>query len=571
MPARANEKVKLEYADFIAASIKAGNKRHNKAGFARKRGVSRQTLARWDKEEVVRLRVAAVTDPGSELDPEESDEWAKCAKDREYFIDTYCMMWEKETEVGGGDPIPFVLWDCQRKSLTEFERNRQVIVLKTRQLGESWTICAYSLHACLFRNNFHVYVRSIGLKEASEQHERFKFMYDNLPDWMQEKVRLGGKNLKRNDTLSQFSNGSSVHMLAASKKAGRGSAPSLIFWDEMAFDETADPHGWRSIKPAINGGGRVVIVSTSNGPNTLFTKVWNAAVKGENKFTPIFFPWDAHPDRDQKWYDTERASWEAEGDLEGFLQEYPSNPGEAFQASSRCPFDAERLKALQGGYVHPKKGEMEDGVFAEKVGGRLHIFQEPVKGVDYTMGVDPAMGLKQGDYTAMVVNRADTNEVVALYRGKLAPEVAASVVEDIARWYNEAFVGVEVTAGYGAIIVNDLKQTYDNLFMREQRDKPWDAPTMVLGWYTHSNSKRDIVKRIRQEMARPDKPLSIPSEIMGVELHTFEENENKSYGAPKGEHDDTVIALGISLCIRDTQSTVATQGFVPESPWPFSN
>ena len=571
MPARSSDRLKREYADFIAASIKAGNRRHNKAGFARKVGVSRQTLARWDKESVVADRVNAALGVEAPLDDELLDEWTRCANDREYFIDNYCMMWEQESEVGGGDPIPFVLWDCQRESLTSFDSNRQVIVLKTRRLGESWTICAYSLHGCMFTSNFHVYIRSIGIKEANEQHERFKFMYDNLPEWMQERIRLGGKNLKRNDTMSQFSNGSSTHMLAASKKAGRGSSPSLIFWDEMAFDETADPYGWRSVKPAINDGGRVVIVSTSNGPNTLFTKVWNAAVKGENKFVPIFFPWSAHPGRDQKWYDTERATWEAEGDLEGFLQEFPANPGEAFQASSKCPFDASRLKALQEGYRHPKKGEMEEGEFIERIGGRLHIFQEPEPGVDYTMGVDPAMGLKQGDYTAMVVSRADTNEVVALYRGKLAPESAASVIEDIARWYNEAFIAVEVNAGFGSTIMNDLKQTYTNLFQREQRDKPWDAPTLVVGWYTHANSKRDIVKRIRQEMARPDKPLSIPSEIIGTELHTFEEFENKSLGAPKGEHDDTVIALGIALCIRDTQAPQAhTQGYVPDIPWPFS-
>jgi len=566
MPAIANEKLKLEYADWLVAQIKSGRKQFNKSRWADKHGTSRQTLYRYEKDPIVVAKVAKAKGEDVPLAPEEKDEWSRCAENPEYFIDTYCMMLEQD----GGDPIPFKLWDCQRKTIRTIQAEKHLIVLKTRRLGESWVLCAYSLWASMFTPNTHIYIRSIGIKEANEQHERFKFMYDYLPDWMQERVRLGGKNLKRNDSVSQFSNGSTTHMLAASKKAGRGSSPTLIFWDEMAFDETADPWGWRSVKPSINSGGRVVIVSTSNGTSNLYAKVWAAAVKGENKFKTLFFPWQAHPDRDQKWYDEERKAWEAEGDIEGFLQEYPSNPGEAFQAASRCPFDAERLRTLSAGYKHPRKGEMFDGVFTEKVGGRFHVFQEPVAGVAYTMGVDPAMGLKQGDYTAMVLARADTNEVVALYRGKLAPEAAAEVIEAIARWYNKAFVAVEVNAGYGTGIMDDLKQTYDNLFTREQRDKPWDVPTMVLGWYTTANAKKDIVKAIRREMAHPERPLYIPSEIIGTELHTFEERDDKSTGAPKGEHDDTVVALGIALSIRNKSAPVSTGGFVPESPWPFS-
>ena len=491
-------------------------------------------------------------------------EWRKCEADPAYFIDTYCMMWEKE----GGDPIPFALWDCQRDTIAAFESNKQLIVLKTRQLGESWTIDGYALHQSVFKANFHVYIRSIGLKEANEQHNRIKFMYENLPDWMHKKVRLGGKNLKKNDTLSEFTNGSAIHMLAASKRAGHGAAASLVFWDEMARDENAE-QGWRGIKPAINGGGRVVLVSTSDGPNNRFARVWRSAEKGENDFHTLFFPWDAHPDRNQEWYDNEKRAWEAEGDLEGFYQAYPSNPSEAFQAANKCPFDVKRLQEMARHIERARRYEYVDDVLVEREGGRIHIFDDTVAGHAYTMGVDPAMGLQRGDFTAMAVVDTDTNRLVCLYRGKLAPEAAAYIVEGIARHYNDAFVGVEVNAGYGKPIVDDLKQSYDNLFTREQRDKPWDAPTFVLGWYTHSGAKQEMVKAIRQEMARPDRPLSVPSEIVVMELSSFEEHENGKVEAPKGEHDDTVIALGIALCIRKTHAPVIIRGFVPDSPWPF--
>ena len=491
-------------------------------------------------------------------------EWRKCIEDAAYFIETYCQMWEKE----GGDPIPFHLWDCQRETLTAFDTYSQLIILKTRQLGQSWTVDAYALHQCMFRPNYHVYIRSIGLKEANEQHARIKFMYDNLPDWMRRRVKLGGRNLKKNDSLSEFDNGSAIHMLAASKRAGHGAAASLVFWDEMARDEAAE-EGWRGIKPAISGGGRVVIVSTSDGPNNRFARVWKSAEKSENDFHTLFFPWWAHPDRDQEWYENEKRAWAAEGDIEGFYQAYPANPSEAFQAANKCVFDALALREMGQRTERPRKVEIVDDMFKDREAGRIHIFDEPIAGHSYTMGVDPAMGLKRGDYTAMAVVDTDTNRLVCLYRGKLAPESAAFTVEKIARYYNDAFVGIEVNAGYGKPIVDDLKQTYDNIFTREQRDKPWDAPTFVLGWYTHSGAKQEIVKTIRAEMARPDRPLSIPSDIVLSELGTFEEQDNGTISAPKGEHDDTVIALGIALCIRKTNKPVVVTGYTPESPWPF--
>ena len=391
MPARASSTLKLEYADWYVDRMRSGAKQFGKTEWARKKKVSTQTLRNWEKSEEFKLRVAALTGERP-IESQYVEAFEKCVADPAYFIDNYCMMWEKE----GGDPIPFELWDCQRETLDLIERERQVIILKTRQLGESWTMCAYSLWKCMFTSNVHIYIRSIGLKEANEQHERLKFMYDNLPEWLQARVRLGGKNLKRNDSVSQFSNGSSVHMLSASKKSGHGAAPTLIFWDEMARDELADPYGWRAIKPAVNGGGRVVLVSSSDGPNNRFAKVWQAAVKGENKFVPVFFPWSAHPERDQEWYDEERAAWEAEGDIEGFFQAYPSSPSEAFAAASRCPFDGEAIRALASHAEQPVKGELfADEGFMEKVGGRLHVWRKPVAGQTYTLGVDPAMGLKR--------------------------------------------------------------------------------------------------------------------------------------------------------------------------------
>lgn len=476
-------------------------------------------------------------------------EWKKCEADPEYFIDHYCYMWEK----AGGDPIPFKLWECQRETIRAFESNEQLIILKTRQLGESWVIDGYSLWCAVFKPNVHIYIRSIGLKEATEQHERIKFMYDNLPDWLRDRVTLGGKGKKRNDTKSEFSNGSAIHMLASSKKSGHGSSPYLVFWDEAARDENASK-AWGAIKPSIANGGRVVIVSTSDGPNNLFSDLWHSAEKGETSFKTLFFPASAHPAYTPEFLEKERRDYEAINNMAEYYAAYPAFPEQAFQASSRCPFESSRLEDARKRAENPRRFELEmvdtTVTLEAKATGRFMVWEEPKKGASYTLGADVAGGLTNGDFSAFVVICNETNRVVALFRSHVAPEVYAYHIEAAARYYNDAFVGVEINKF--DCVMQDLKQTYSNLYMREQRDKPWDTPTFAVGWATTAKSKKELVTSIRREFHAGG--LYIPSTDILNEMSKFEERENGTFGGAQKEHDDCVMALGIALAIRSAQS-----------------
>lgn len=493
-------------------------------------------------------------------------EWRKCVASPEHFIDTFGVILDK----AGGDPIPFKLWDCQRRAISTIHEHPQVIIGKTRQLGLSWAIIGYSLWVCMFTPNAHVYIRSIGIKEATEQHERFKLMYDHLPEWMRLRVRMGGKDLKRNDTVSQFSNGSSMHMLSSSKRAGHGASPTLTFWDEMARDTQAEK-GWAAIKPAIANRGRVVIVSTSDGPSNLFARVWDAAQKRQNSFVCLFFAATEHPDYTPEFLERERRDYEAAGLIEEYKRAYPMTPEDMFTGSSRCPFDIELIHAMRRHVFSPRKGDIrykdDDPKKLEFVEGKGHweIWHPPEPDIAYTIGVDVAEGLKTGDFSVILVMDS-RNRLCAMHRSKTAPEALAYFVEMGARFYNNALVGVENNTF--PIVVQDLKHSYHNLYMREVRDKPWDEPTLKVGWRTTATTKRDSVTTIRREMADPIQPLSLPSTVVLDELLAFEEDSRGLYGAPKNAHDDTVIALGIALGIR-SQQVRTTAGYVPPNPWPF--
>jgi len=503
-------------------------------------------------------------------------EWRALALDKARFITDYCWMLDQE----GGDPIPFDLWEPQREALKAFDDHRHLIVLKTRRLGFSWLADAYCLHTAMWTSNVNILFRSIGREEATEQHDRLKFMYDHLPDWMQDRVQLGsttGRKLKRNDSISQFSNGSAVRMLASTKRKGHGSTPKILFWDEQARDVNAAA-AYGALKAAVGAKSstKIIIVSTSDGPGNLYHKLWLGAVKKDNTFHPLFFPASRHPDYSEEFLAAEKREYEANGELEQFYYAYPMTPAQAFAASSKCPFPSGAIDIRRPHTRDPKaKGEVDGGKFVKSERGRLVVWQGPIREMrdprtnkllqrahDYAIGVDVAEGLANGDFSAFVVLDVTTNRVVARFRGKVAPESYADPIEECARWYNDALVGVEMNKF--DTVVQDLKLSYDNLFMRERRDKPWNEPTLELGWYTSAQSKKRIVKTIRAALLGIKQyeghPIDIPDELMLDELSTFQEDGKGGYNAPKGEYDDTVIALGIALCIADQMTEVVGLG-----------
>jgi len=230
----------------------------------------KNVLKKKSDQELQDLLKSYTAKPEKRTEVEQEIEWRKLKTEKMRFIEEYCWMTLQE----GGDPVPFELWDCQREALVDFDRYQHLIVLKTRRLGLSWLADAYCLHTCLFVDNVNILFRSIGREEATEQHERLKFMYDHLPEWMKERVQLGkttGMKLKRNDSISQMSNGSAIRMLASTARKGHGSTPKILFWDEQARDVNAGK-AYGGLKASLGASGKtkIIIVSTSEGPGNLF-------------------------------------------------------------------------------------------------------------------------------------------------------------------------------------------------------------------------------------------------------------------------------------------------------------
>ena len=294
-------------------------------------------------------------------------------------------------------------------------------------------------------------------------------------------------------------------------------------------------------------------MSTSDGRNNLFYELWRDAESGNNNFYPLFFPASSHPDYTEEYL--EGIKLDFAHDMIGYYQAFPKNPEEAFMASSRSVFDHLILEKMSNiiteSKLIPLSGLVETDdqgkrKFEPSVGGAFSMWESPQPGIRYTVGADVAEGLTNGDWSVAVVVRVDTMEVVAMYRAKVDPENYAYPLEQISRFYNEAWLVVEMnkSADY---ILSELKANYQNLYCRQVRKNIYDIPTLEPGFRTTSATKPRIIMQLRKAMARSENNLKIYSKVIIKELEAYEQDERGSLNAPRGAHDDCVMALALAI------------------------
>lgn len=222
--------------------------------------------------------------------------------------------------------MPFHLWDAQRELLGDIQSERLLFILKARQLGISWLICAYALWLCLYRPGRVVLFFSIGQVEANEMLRRVNVMYWRLKPELRAALPA---LVKENTTDMVWEGGSRIQSLPSRKDAGSSYTASLVVLDEFAKNMWAREL-YTAVKPTIDGGGRMIILSTAKGKTNLFYDLCQRAIKGAGKFAFRFLPWYVRPGRDAAWY----AAVESDAvDSSVMKQEYPATPDEAFEAT----------------------------------------------------------------------------------------------------------------------------------------------------------------------------------------------------------------------------------------------
>jgi hypothetical protein len=463
-------------------------------------------------------------------------EYGKCAVDAAYFADVYGVIDDIQDHGDGGGTMPFRLWRPQYGVMKTLMTERRILILKARQLGISWLCCAYALWLCLFHDGKVVLLFSQGELEASELLRRIKALYDRLPDWLRD---VCPSPFRDNATEMEWANGSRVLSLPATQKAGRSLTASLAILDEAAHIQWATSL-YTAMKPTIDGGGQLIVLSTANGIGNLFHQLWIRATSGTGSFRTVFLPWSARPGRDQAWYDTQVAE---SPDPALVKQEYPSTPLEAFVASGRLRFEPAWVDAQAAHVRDPLPRTALPPALAAIPS--LAVYQFPAHGRSYVIGADVAEGLEHRDYSDASILDTVTWEEVASINGHWEPDEFARHLMALSDAY-AAPVAVERN-NHGHAVLATMKLARFLRIGLGLDERP--------GWLTNAQTKPQMIDLLATALR--DGLIKIRTRAALDELKIYRIKPDGSTGAPPSHNDDRVMSRAIALMFLRTMRAPA--------------
>ncbi len=346
-----------------------------------------------------------------------------------------------EVPIGANETalVPFGLWPAQQDVAMTMDRDRLLVILKARQLGVSWLACLYALRLCTLWPGQPVLCLSRGLLEANALIHRISVMYHQHADRAQTLPRL----VADNTSDLAWDNDSTVVSIAATKDAGRGFTGSLVLLDEWAFMKWPKDT-LTAVKPTIDAGGKLWIISSADGMGTTYHQHYNAAKVGTNGYTAIFLPWSARPDRGPDWRNQKVI--ESGGDIQTIKREYPENDIEAFSAAAGQVYDV-----WSDG---PPDGNVTEAAEYVPSGGSVYWANDD----GYAGAIDPATG----QYTAtshprvflLVQEKSDGHLDVFAEDYRIQTELDPHLAEVLC--LPRSLTGVEVAYGLPRLAGSDL-------------------------------------------------------------------------------------------------------------------
>ena len=160
--------------------------------------------------------------------------------------------------------VKFLLYPFQKAVLYEFMLNRFNIILKFRQAGITELISMYCLWLAMYHPNKKINIISIKDTVAKKVLKKIKFMYKNLPSYLQEPIINGRTGEFGSVSTIEFANGSIIESIPTSDQAGRSESLSLLVIDEAAIVRWASTI-WASAFPTLSCiSGSYKILLTTN-------------------------------------------------------------------------------------------------------------------------------------------------------------------------------------------------------------------------------------------------------------------------------------------------------------------
>src|SRR5882762_3966743 len=199
-------------------------------------------------------------------------ELLRCAQRPDYFVMIYCFTKDEHDPVRPVKRfpryryIPYIIRQCHRYN--------RLIITKSRQVMITWSILAYLLYKGSFQKHRLIFVQSKKEEDAAALIDRVKHMYEHLPWWVHAASPLKRPLIKQPFNKLSWDNGSLMWGVPQGADVLRQYTASVIFQDEMAFQDKAE-EAYNASKPTVDGGGQYIGVSSANGKNFFYRMAYD--------------------------------------------------------------------------------------------------------------------------------------------------------------------------------------------------------------------------------------------------------------------------------------------------------
>ncbi len=431
----------------------------------------------------------------------------------------------------------------------------EVIIIKARQLGFSWTVATYGEHKAKFSEVAKILYLSQRENDAWDILGKSKFVWEHCPDFLRVPI------IHDSRTWLRFEDAGEILALPSTDNAGRGTDASLVVRDELA-QHPFGAQNYTAISPAIDSGGQLVDLSTINklDSHNHFTERVIKAITGatrrvlpsglvvytggESKAVLVFAGWKLRPVRQEgmsleEWFETRIRPKYSSFEIE---QEYPETLEDALKASAvRAFFDNKALDDM----LYQVQSPIVDVTEFDTHNGMVRVYKRPSVARKYVVFTDPSNGIE--DPFVTIVMDAVTGEWVCTATGKLPAQEVGRIHDQLVRAYNNAYNTGEVNAQAGGSFIDTLTGC-DTPNIAPRRTAQGKIIPGKRGWLTVP-VMRDLVLHDYAEAVRLHLITIHDRDAIEEHRHFIRDDDGK-LRASGGTHDDWVMAAAGAWQIR---------------------
>jgi len=433
------------------------------------------------------------------------------------------------------------------------KRTKRDLILKARQLGFTTEKVIEYLDETIFNENTTTAIIAHRREKVQSIFEIVKLAFKYLPDLLKPRVSYDNKNeltfpdINSKIYVTMDTRSETVHNLHISEIDFMRNPQDILL---AALESVPD-------------SGTISIESTANGIGVLYD-LWNDK---DSEFKKHFYNWLW--DKDYK-IKTDKSFEELKREYKILAEEYElieDAPDRFSMTKEQLAFYIKKIrrhkrKVVQEYPLTDREAFISSGknVFLQSTlqkhnpikpievrFGNEYIWEKPLKGFYYVIGVDTSEGLGKDNAVIEVFNAHTGFQALEFASNDIEPSELGKHVIRIGKEYNNALVVPEIN-GSGISTVDKIKLVYPNIYRREVLDSRTKELKKSIGWRTTGKTKPKLINDLAEAIREKD--LIINSEELLKEMKTFvrtEESGKNGYGAEGGKKDDRVIATALAL------------------------